>query len=309
VFRGCLVALVTPFRGGKVDLAALERLVDELIEGGVDGLVPCGTTGESPTLSEEEQAAVVAAACRASRRRVPVIAGAGTNCTEKTIHLSHALLRAGADGVMLVSPYYNKPSQPGLFQHFSRCAREIAAPIMLYNIPGRTGVEIAVETIARLRDEHRHIAAVKHATGSVDAAGALAVASDIAILSGDDPLTLPLMSIGAVGVVSVLANILPAETKALVAAALEGRWSEALIVHRRLYGLARDLLSLETNPIPIKTALALRGRIAEEFRLPLCPMSAENRARLERTLGNWYRDDSRGAKGPATQVAARGAPA
>jgi 4-hydroxy-tetrahydrodipicolinate synthase len=288
MFRGTLAALVTPFRDGRLDLPALERLVRGLLDGGVDGFVPCGTTGESPTLTAEEQVAVVRTVVQAVGGRVPVIAGAGTNCTAKTVEHARAALAAGADAVMLVSPYYNRPTQEGLYRHFSHCARQISAPIMLYNIPGRTAVEMTVDTIARLRGEHANIAAVKHATGSLDGAGALAMSSDITILSGDDPLTLPLMSIGATGVVSVLANLVPQDVKSLTDAALASRWDDALSAHRHTYRLARDLLTLETNPIPIKTALALRGQMAEEFRLPMCPMSPENRRRLERSLQQYF---------------------
>ncbi len=288
MFEGCFVALVTPFRDGKLDLPAFDRLCRDLIDGGVDGLVPCGTTGESPTLSDEERDAIVRAAVKAASRRVPVIVGSGTNSTEHTLHQSRAAMEAGADGLMLVNPYYNKPTQSGLYQHFSCCARELSAPIMLYNIPARTGVELSVETIARLRSEHRNILAVKHATGEVDRASELSLASDITILSGDDPLTLPLMSIGARGVVSVLANLVPADVKSLTAAALKGRWDDALRAHRRLYRLGRDLLSLETNPIPIKTALALRGKMAEEFRLPMCPLLPANRQKLQATLDRYF---------------------
>jgi len=288
VFEGTFVALVTPFRDGKLDLPAFDRLCRELIDGGVDGLVPCGTTGESPTLGDDERDVLVRAAVKAASRRVPVIVGSGTNSTEHTLHQSRAALEAGADGLMLVNPYYNKPTQSGLYQHFSHCARELSAPIMLYNIPGRTGVELAVDTIARLRSEHRNIVAVKHATGEVDRASELSLASDITILSGDDPLTLPLMSIGARGVVSVLANLVPTDVKALTAAALKGRWDDALRAHRRLYRLGRDLLSLETNPIPIKTALALRGKMAEEFRLPMCPLLPANRQKLQAVLDRYF---------------------
>ena len=284
MFKGCLVALVTPFRDGAIDRRALDALVDHVIAGGVDGLVPCGTTGESPTLSEQEQQDVIAAVAARSKGRVPVIAGAGTNSTDKTLARSKVAVAAGADAVMLVSPYYNKPNQEGLYRHFSHVARGVGVPIILYNIPGRTGVEISVETIARLRAEHRNIVAVKHATGSIDGATALAAASDIAILSGDDPLTLPLMSIGAIGVVSVIANLLPRETASLTTAALAGDWSAAKSWHERLYPLGRDLLRLDTNPIPIKTALAMRGMMAEEFRLPLCPMEEPKRQRLAALL-------------------------
>lgn len=293
-FRGCYVALVTPFRGGAVDFPALDRLVDHVLEGGVDGLVPCGTTGESPTLSFEEHVQVVAAVARRARGRAPVIAGAGTNCTEKSLALSRAVLEAGADGLMLVSPYYNRPSQPGLFAHFSAIASKLSAPIMLYNIPGRTGVELAVETIARLHADHPHIVAVKHATGSVDGASALAAASRIDIFSGDDTLTLPLMSIGAVGVVSVAANLFPREMKAMTSAALSGEWSTAQAWHHRLFPIARDLLRLDVNPVPIKTALSMRGLMEEEFRLPLCRLGPEGCAALREVLrrASWS-DDSR----------------
>ncbi len=292
MFEGCLVALVTPFRGGKIDLPALERLVAELIDGGVNGLVPCGTTGESPTLMDDERDAVIKCVVRVAARRVPVIAGAGTNSTALTIQHSRAALAAGADALMLVNPYYNKPSQAGLYQHFSACAREFSAPIMLYNIPGRTAVELAVDTVARLHSEHRNIAAIKHATGSIDGACELALASDITILSGDDPLTLPLMSVGARGVVSVLGNLVPADVVALTSAALQSRWADALTHHRKLYRLARDLLSLDTNPMPIKTALAIRGRMAEEFRLPMCAMSPANRQKLVATLDRYFKQEA-----------------
>jgi len=284
MFTGCLAALVTPFRDGAVDFAALDGLVDHVLAGGVSGLVPCGTTGESPTLGDDERNAVIAAVARRVRGRVPVIAGTGTNSTARSVEHSRAAVAAGADGVMLVAPYYNRPSQGGLYEHFSAVAREVSAPIILYNIPGRTGVEISVETIARLRADHRHIVAVKHATGSLDGASELAAACDIAILSGDDSLTLPLISVGAVGVISVLANLLPAEMSAFTAAAVSGDLRTAQKWHRKLFPLARGLLKLDTNPIPIKTALALRGMMAEEFRLPLCPLGMDGRRRLTALL-------------------------
>ncbi|MEK6643475.1 MAG: 4-hydroxy-tetrahydrodipicolinate synthase [Planctomycetota bacterium] len=280
IFKGCYVALVTPFRDGLVDRKALDELVEHVIAGGVAGVVPCGTTGESPTLSEQEQSDVISAVVRRAKGRVQVIAGTGTNCTEKTLHLSQAAVRAGADAVMLVSPYYNKPNQRGLYEHFSYVARGISVPVVLYNIPGRTGVEIAVDTIARLHADHKNIAAVKHATGSVDGASELAAVSDITILSGDDPLTLPLMSIGATGVISVLGNLLPAEMSSLCNAALAGEWDEARVWHEKLLLIARDLLKLDINPIPIKAALALRGMMAEEYRLPMLPLESAQREKL-----------------------------
>jgi len=287
MFKGCLVALVTPFRDGAVDRRALDGLVDHVIAGGVDGLVPCGTTGESPTLSDQERHDVITAVAARAKGRVPVIAGTGTNATEKSLAQSKAAVEAGADAVMVVSPYYNKPNQEGLYRHFSHVAKGVGVPVILYNIPGRTGVEISVETIARLRADHRNIVAVKHATGSLDGAVALAVASDIAVLSGDDPLTLPLMSIGAVGVVSVVANLLPRETSSMTRAALAGDWQTARSWHERLCPLGRELLKLDTNPMPIKTALAMRGMMAEEFRLPLCRMDDVKRRRIETLLAEY----------------------
>lgn len=282
--RGTFTALITPFRDGRVDLPALETLVQRQIEAGVDGLVPCGTTGESPTLSADEHRDVVTCVVRQSGGRVPVVAGSGTNSTARTIELARLNAECGADALLVVAPYYNKPPQEGLFQHFSAVARATDLPIMLYNIPGRCGVEIALETIKRLRDAHAHIVAVKHATGSVSGAADLQAACDIPIFSGDDPLTWPLMSLGAVGVVSVLSNLAPRAVKQLTDAALAGDFAAAQAAHQRLYPLAKALLGLDTNPIPIKTALALRGLCRAEFRLPLCPMPPEKRATLEALL-------------------------
>lgn len=291
-FNGTITALVTPFADGKVDFAALERLVERQIAAGVDGLVPCGTTGESPTLSPDEHDEVVRCVVRTAARRVPVIAGAGSNSTAEALRLSRQAAEAGADGLLLVNPYYNKPTQAGLLAHFAAIARATPLPIMLYNIPGRTGVELSIATICRLFGEHDNIVGVKHATGRVDDAAELVQACGIDVLSGDDPLTWPLMALGAVGVVSVLSNLLPGAVQALTRAALAGRLEEARAAHRRLFPLARALLSLETNPIPIKTALALRGLCREEFRLPLCAMSTENRARLETLLAEQPLADS-----------------
>lgn len=279
-FRGTWTAIVTPFRSGKLDLPALEQHVERQISAGVDGLVPCGTTGESPTLSLDEHLEVVSTTVRVARKRVPVCAGSGGNCTDKTLELSRRCADAGADGLLLVAPYYNRPSQEGLYRHFATVAKAVRLPIMLYNIPGRCGVEISIDTIARLHRDFPHITAVKHATGSVPGAADLADVSDIAILSGDDPITLPLMSLGAVGVVSVMSNLIPATVKRLTQAALEGRWIDAQLAHREAYGFSRQLLSLDINPIPIKTALAIKGWCAEEFRLPICPLAPEARAKL-----------------------------
>ncbi len=282
--HGTLTALITPFRNGPVDFAALEALVERQLAAGVDGLVPCGTTGESPTLSEEEQREIVTCVVRITRGRVPVIAGSGSNNTAHALELARRNERCGADALLVVAPYYNKPPQEGLFQHFSAIARATALPIVLYNIPGRCGVEIAVDTIKRLFEGHPNIVAVKHATGSVTGAAELAAVCGIAILSGDDPLTLPLMSLGAVGVVSALSNLVPAGVKRLTQAALAGDFAAARAAHRQLYPLMKALSALDTNPIPVKTACALKGWCAEEFRLPLCPLPAEKRAVVQRLV-------------------------
>lgn len=283
-FQGTLTALVTPMRDGRIDLAALETLIARQVEAGVDGLVPCGTTGESPTLSEDEQLEVIRATSRLARGKAKIVAGAGSNDTRHAIELSRRAADAGVDGLLQVNPYYNRPTQRGLFEHFRAIASAVPLPIMLYNIPGRTGVTLEVATIAALRRECANVVAVKHATGRVDDAAELLADCDITLLSGDDPLTLPLMSLGAVGVVSVLSNLAPRMVKRLTDAALAGDFVQARREHAALFALARGLLSLETNPIPIKTALAMKGLCREEFRLPMCPISDENREKLRRLL-------------------------
>ncbi len=280
--HGTLTALITPFRDGQVDYAALEAHVERQIAAGVDGLVPCGTTGESPTLSEEEQRDIVTCVVNTTRGRVPVIAGSGSNNTAHAIDMARRNERCGADALLVVAPYYNRPPQEGLFQHFAAIARATALPIVLYNIPGRCGVEIAVDTIKRLFEGHRNIVAVKHATGSVTGAADLAAECAIAILAGDDPLTLPLMSLGAVGVVSAISNLVPAAMKRLTAAASAGDFAAARAAHQQLYPLMKSLGALDTNPIPVKTACALKGWCAEEFRLPLCPLPPTKRVAVER---------------------------
>ncbi len=283
-FRGTMVALVTPFKAGHVDWDALERLVAFHLDAGTDALVPCGTTGESPTLSHEEHDKVIEAVVKHADGKIPVIAGTGSNSTEEALRLTLHAKHAGADGALMVSPYYNKPTQEGLYQHFALVAEKVDLPIVLYNIPGRCGVEIFPQTVARLRNGFEHIVAVKHATGRLDDASELTTLCDIGIISGDDSMTLPLMSIGGVGVISVIANLIPKEMKALTDAALSGDFTVAGEQHRKLFKLGQGMLSLETNPIPIKTAMAMQGMITEEFRLPLCPMSPANRAKLETIL-------------------------
>lgn len=288
-FVGTFTALVTPFRDGAIDLSALDALVDRQLDAGVAGLVPCGTTGESPTLSDEEQAAIVARVAKRAAGRAVVLAGAGSNDTAHAVHLARRAADAGADGLLVVSPYYNRPTQAGLVQHFSAVADATPLPVMLYNIPGRCAVEITNPTIRRLRESHPRIVAVKHATGRVDDAAELLASCDVALLSGDDPLTLPLMCLGAVGVVSVLSNLAPRSVDRLVRAALAGDFIAARAAHASLYPVARSLLSLATNPIPIKTALALRGMLRAEFRAPMCPLDDAQREEL-RTLLSRFRE-------------------
>jgi 4-hydroxy-tetrahydrodipicolinate synthase len=284
MFAGTMVALVTPFRNGQVDFKALDKLVDFQLSEGTDGLVPCGTTGESPTLSHEEHDKVIEAVVKRAQGRVPVIAGTGSNSTAEALRLTSHARDAGADAALIVTPYYNKPTQEGLYRHFSEIADKVDIPIVLYNIPPRCVVEITVDTLVRLRENHSSIVAVKHATGTTDDASELMGRCDMTVISGDDALTLPLMSIGGKGVISVIANLLPKQAKALTDAALAGEFTAAAEHHRRLFTLAKSMLSLETNPVPIKTAMAMKGMIAEEFRLPMCPMQPENRKKLQAIL-------------------------
>jgi 4-hydroxy-tetrahydrodipicolinate synthase len=282
-FAGLTVALITPFRDGKVDYEQLRRLVDWHVEQGTDCLAPTGTTGESPTLDHDEHERVVAVVTECARGRIKVMAGTGSNSTREAIRLTRAAHKAGADGALMVGPYYNKPTQEGYYRHFAEIAAAVEVPIVLYNIPGRTGSNILPETVARLA-ELPTVVAIKEATGQLDQASQIAALCDLTILSGDDSLTLPLMSVGGRGVVSVVGNIVPRDMQALVRAFAAGRVAEALQWHRRLFPLCRDLLGAATNPIPIKTAMKQLGRDTGELRLPLCPMDAAGEARLRRTL-------------------------
>ncbi len=290
-FTGNMVALVTPFRNGSVDQKALTDLVDRVLLGGVAGVVPCGTTGESPTLSHEEHDAVVAMTIDAVRGRVPVVAGTGSNCTDEAIRLTRAAGRHGATAVLSVNPYYNRPSQQGLVRHFQAIADASMVPVVLYNIPGRTGVELSIETIATLA-KHPNIHAIKEATGNVENVTRIRAVSDLAVLSGDDSLTLPMLALGAQGVISVLSNLLPARMTELVRAGLAGDFDEARALHDHLYPLMKSLF-VETNPAPVKAALAHAGWILEELRLPLCPIAAENRQRLVADLEPFLAEISR----------------
>lgn len=285
MFRGTYTALVTPFRDGAVDYAALERLIDAQIAAGIDGLVAIGTTAESPTLSHEERDEITRLILRRSNRRCKVLAGTGSNSTEHAIELTREAEKLGVDGALLVAPYYNKPSQEGLFRHFQAIARATTLPIMLYNIPGRCAVDIGAETVERLAKACDNIVSIKEASGSVERVGELRrrLPDAFTILSGDDGLTLPFMAVGAVGVVSVASNIYPAEMVALVRAFRAGDHIGAQRMQTRMLPLFRDLF-IEPNPVPAKTLLSWRGAMSAEVRLPLCEMTPANQERLRATM-------------------------
>jgi 4-hydroxy-tetrahydrodipicolinate synthase len=283
-FAGLSVAIVTPFRNGEVDYDELGKLVDWHVEQGTDCLVPVGTTGESPTLDHEEHERVIASVVERARKRIKVMPGTGSNSTREAIRLTKFAKRVGADAALSVGPYYNKPTQEGYYRHFASIADAVDLPICLYNIPGRTGSNILPETIARIAEKCPQLVAVKEATGSLDQASQIAALCDITILSGDDSLTLPLMSIGGRGVISVVGNIVPSDMKALVKAFDAGNMAEALKWHRKLFPLCRDMLGVATNPIPLKAALALLGRGTGELRLPMTPLDDVSREKVRKTL-------------------------
>jgi 4-hydroxy-tetrahydrodipicolinate synthase len=284
LFAGVTVALVTPFKDGEVDWDGLGNLVDWHAEQGTDALAPCGTTGESPTLTHDENERVVAFVCERARSRVKVMAGTGSNSTAEAIRMTRAAKKAGATGTLQVGPYYNKPTQEGYYRHFAAIADAVDLPQVLYNIPGRTGSNILPETMARLAEKYPTVVAVKEATGSLDQASQIAALCDLTILSGDDSLTLPIMSIGGKGVVSVVGNVVPRDMMALVRAFAAGKVEEALRRHRKLFPLCRDMLGVATNPIPVKTAMKLLGRGTGELRLPMCPLDAAGETRVRQTL-------------------------
>jgi len=287
MLKGAISALVTPFKDGNIDEAGLRRIIEFQIKNGIDGLVPCGTTGESATLTYEEHDRVIALTIEIAAGRVPVIAGTGSNSTTETILLTKNAKKAGADAALLITPYYNKPTQLGLYEHYRKVAEEVDIPIVLYNVPGRTSVNMLPETVARL-SEIENIIGIKEATGDLKQVSDIIEFSrkGFSVVSGDDFTTVPLLSIGGQGVISVSSNVVPAEMSAMVRDYLEGRFAEAVAAHYRLQALHR-VMFVETNPIPVKTALYLTGMIEEEFRLPLVPMSEANRALLVATLKNY----------------------
>ncbi len=283
IFAGCAVALVTPFRNGAVDYRALQESVDWQIAQGTPVLSPVGTTGESPTLSHDEQVRVIATVVERAAGRAKVLAGTGSNATAEAVRLTRFAAQAGADGALLVSPYYNRPTQEGLFAHFARVAESVDLPLVLYNVPARTGRNVEPETVERLA-KIGPIVAIKEASGSLDQVSDILVRTDLTVLSGDDSLTLPMLAVGAEGVVSIVANLVPKDVIALLAAFERGDLAEARRRHAQLFPLCRDLLGLAPNPIPVKTALALLGRGTGEMRLPLCPPDDRASDALRRTL-------------------------
>jgi 4-hydroxy-tetrahydrodipicolinate synthase len=284
MFNGALSAIVTPFRDGEVDERALRDHIEWQIQSGVDGIVPCGSTGESATLTHDEHDRVIKIAIEQTRRRVPVIAGTGSNSTAEAIRLTTAAREMGADGALMISPYYNKPTQEGIFRHYKMIAAAVDIPILVYNIPGRTGSNIAPETFARLC-EIRSIVGVKEASGSMDQISDIRrlCGDRLTILSGDDSLVVPIMALGGKGVIATISNVMPRETHELAAAALAGDFARARDIHYKMMPLIRTLF-IETNPIPVKQALALMGRCANELRMPLSTMSAPAADRLRTAM-------------------------
>jgi 4-hydroxy-tetrahydrodipicolinate synthase len=285
MFTGTYTAIVTPFKNGQLDEAALAQLIKHQVKGGVDGIVPVGTTGESPTVDTDEHIRIIELSVKFAAGKTKVLAGTGANSTSEAIVLTKAAEGMGADGSLQVAPYYNKPTQEGLYQHFKAIARNTKLPIILYSIPGRCGIEIAVPTVKRLAADCKNIIGIKEAGGNADRVSQLraALGAKFEILSGDDALTLPFMAVGAQGVISVAANVAPREVSTMVRAFASGDARKALQIHQKLYPLFKDLF-IETNPVPVKAALAMLGIGDEEYRLPLVRMSAANRATLKAAM-------------------------
>jgi 4-hydroxy-tetrahydrodipicolinate synthase len=285
-FAGLSVAITTPFRNGDLDLEALRRQIDFQVEAGTPCIVPVGTTGESPTLSHEEHDRMIAASVEIAAGRIKVMPGTGSNSTREALRLTQWAARKGADAALVVAPYYNKPTQEGFYQHFKALAEAVNIPLCVYNIPGRTGKNIEPETLARLA-EIPNITMVKEAAGSMDQVSQIIALTNLTVLSGDDSMTLPMLAVGARGVVSVAGNIVPRDVLALLAAFESGNITEARRWHAKLFPLCRDMLGLSTNPIPIKAAMKILGRDTGELRLPMTPLDAAGEAKLRRTLSSY----------------------
>jgi 4-hydroxy-tetrahydrodipicolinate synthase len=286
VFAGLSVAITTPFKAGQLDVKALRDQVQFQIEAGTHCLCPVGTTGESPTLSHDEHERVISEVVQAARGRIKVMPGTGSNSTAEALRLTKWAAKEGADAALMVAPYYNKPTQEGFYQHYKTVAEQVGIPICVYNIPGRTGKNIEPETIARMA-ELPNITLVKEATGSLDQASQILCTTELTVLSGDDSLTLPLMSVGGEGVISVVGNVVPRDMLAMVKEYLAGNVAAAMKWHHKLFPLCRDMLGLATNPIPIKAAMKLLGRDTGELRLPMTPLDAASEGQLRKTLTNY----------------------
>jgi len=282
MFKGSFVAIVTPFKNEKVDKTKFRELIEFQIKNGTDGIVPAGCTGEAATLTHEEQKALVKLTCEIVNGRVPVIAGAGSNSTAEAVSLTKCAKRAGADGILSITPYYNKPTPEGQYRHYEAVAKAADIPIMIYNVPSRTGISIKPETVARL-SKIDNIVAIKEASGSLDQVSQIISLCDITVLSGDDSLTLPMMAVGAQGVVSVVANVVPGEVHEMTKEYLDGNIEEARKMHYKILPLCKAMF-IETNPLPVKTSLKMLGMLNGQMRLPLCEMEAENRAKLKKAL-------------------------
>ena len=288
MFKGAITAIVTPFaENSEIDEPSLRKLVDFQIRNNIDGIVPCGTTGESPTLEHDEHQKAIEIVIDAAKSKVPVIAGTGSNSLKEAIQMTKKAADAGADASLQVCPYYNKPTQEGLYRHFSEIAKAVDIPIIIYNIQGRTGVNMETSTLARLAKEHSNIVGVKEASGNIAQMMdvIMELPKNFAVLSGDDNMTLPLMALGGKGVISVASNIIPKEMHELVGCALNGQFEKAREIHYKLLPLFKGIF-LETNPIPIKAALAMKGMIIESYRLPMCGMKSENKEKLRQILKN-----------------------
>jgi 4-hydroxy-tetrahydrodipicolinate synthase len=285
MFKGAIVAIVTPFHQGKVDEEAFSKLIEWQINEGIDGIVPCGTTGESSTLDYDEHIRVIEIAINTVNGRVPVIAGTGANSTDETVMLTYKAMKLKADAALLVTPYYNKPTQEGLYRHYHEVARQIDIPVILYNVPGRTSLNMLPATVARLAKANKNIVGIKEASGSMQQVSQIIglCGNDFSVISGDDFTTLPLLALGGKGVISVVANIAPAKVAAMCKAWLTGQHEKAKQIHYDLDPLNHAMF-IETNPIPVKTALHLMGKVQEEFRLPLCEMSPDNKKALQKIL-------------------------